>query len=255
MIFNQDRDLRFTWIINPSSELHGQTLLGLTDADYLDQKEEAEDLLRIKRSILETGNTVRSEISLHIQGKIYDFDMVLKPLFGANGQIIGITGAALDISHRKSMERDLRESSRRKDEFLAILGHELRNPLAAIRNATYLLQNSQQTETRRARLHEILERQSNHLSSLIDDLLDVSRIAKGKIDLKSTKINLVQVVQKVFEDFSEELQSSNLNYQYKLPNEPIYVFADPIRIAQIVSNFKCSQIHFESGFDSCLLAK
>lgn len=250
MIFNQDRDLRFTWIINPSSELHGQTLLGLTDADYLDQKEEAEDLLRIKRSILETGNTVRSEISLHIQGKIYDFDMVLKPLFGANGQIIGITGAALDISHRKSMERDLRESSRRKDEFLAILGHELRNPLAAIRNATYLLQNSQQTETRRARLHEILERQSNHLSSLIDDLLDVSRIAKGKIDLKSTKINLVQVVQKVFEDFSEELQSSNLNYQYKLPNEPIYVFADPIRIAQIVSNLLSNARKFTSSQDS-----
>lgn len=248
-IFNQDTDLRYTWIFNPHSKFRNKNLIGKSDLELFEHQDEAEKIKALKTSVFETEKGIHSEISLHVDGELHDYDLAVQPLVDRNGKIIGITGAALNISHRKSMERDLIEAARRKDEFLAVLGHELRNPLAAIQNSTFLLRTQKLSEEKTEKLHKILERQSEQLSRLIDDLLDVSRIAKGKIDLKPVQMNFVEITQKVIEDFSDEFSTAQLSFEWELPQKSILIFADPIRITQIVSNLLSNARKFSHAGD------
>jgi len=248
-VFNQDIDLRYTWIFNPHSKFGNKTIIGKSDPEILERQDEAEKIRTLKETAFQTEKDVRSEISVHIDGKLHDYDLAIQPLIDRNGKIIGITGAALNISHRKAMERNLIESARKKDEFLAVLGHELRNPLAAIQNSTFLLRTQKLSEEKIEKLHKILERQSEQLSRLIDDLLDVSRIAKGKIDLKPIQMNFVEVTQKVIEDFSDEFSTAQLHFESDLPKNPILIFADPIRMTQIISNLFSNARKFSRAGD------
>jgi PAS domain S-box-containing protein len=116
------------------------------------------------------------------------------PRTGADGRFLGHVGSVLDIAERKRMEEALQDADRRKDEFLAMLAHELRSPLAPILNATKLLAVSGEPGARREHARDIIERQTAHLARLVDDLLDVSRITRGTIDLQREPLALDAVV-------------------------------------------------------------
>jgi len=166
----------------------------------------------------------------------------ISPLFEAGG-IRGTLTLIEDVTERVVTELDLRqqaqrleEANRHKDEFLAMLAHELRNPLAPIRNGIRLLGivGSDNVEARQTR--EMIERQVSHMVRLVDDLLDVSRIMRGKIRLKKAPCDLAELVAKVAHDNQSILADNGVDLFVDLPSEPCWMLGDSIRITQIVSN-------------------
>lgn len=147
-----------------------------------------------------------------------------------------ITGIAADITRRKQAELALKEADRRKDEFLAMLAHELRNPLAPVRNALQILRlTGGQGEAATAAM-ETIEGQIPHMVSLVDDLLDVSRISRGKIELRRERIELSALVSHAAETARPLYAKRGRELTVTLPAQPIYLNADPTRLAQIIDN-------------------
>jgi signal transduction histidine kinase len=141
-----------------------------------------------------------------------------------------------EIAQRKRAEEMLKEADRRKDEFLAMLAHELRNPLAPIRNAVYLLQLLTVDDERIRQALEIINRQTRQLAELVDDLLDVSRITRGQITLRKQQLVLADVVAQAVETSQPLLKERQHRFEARLPDEPIVVEADATRLAQIILN-------------------
>ncbi len=173
--------------------------------------------------------------------RIYDYIFV--PVIGANGEVEAVAGTTRDVTDRQQMEEtlrqqaeQLREANRHKDEFLGILAHELRNPLAPLRNGLQIMRmargNAEATEQARS----MMERQLQHLVRLVDDLLDVSRISRGKILLKKERIELATVVSSALEMCQPLFKQQDQELTVTLPEEPVYVEADKIRLAQAVCN-------------------
>jgi signal transduction histidine kinase len=142
----------------------------------------------------------------------------------------------VEIAHRQRAEEMLKEADRRKDEFLAILAHELRNPLAPIRNAAHILEFLMPAEEQLRRPLEVIHRQTRQLARLVDDLLDVSRITRGKINLDKQTLELATVVAQAVETSRPLLEARRHRFDIHLPAEPVYVEADPTRLAQVFSN-------------------
>lgn len=132
-------------------------------------------------------------------------------------------------------ENALKEADRRKDEFLAVLAHELRNPLLPIKNAIYLLQENNDKIDQQA-LVSIMERQVNHMVRLVDDLLEVTRIATGKIELRKENISIKDAINNAIEMSSPLIQSNNQRLLLDMPSQPIIVHADMVRLTQIFAN-------------------
>jgi signal transduction histidine kinase/CheY-like chemotaxis protein len=141
--------------------------------------------------------------------------------------------------NRKELQervKQLAEADRRKDEFLATLAHELRNPLAPICNAVELLRRANGDTDRIDQVRGLMERQLGHMVRLIDDLLDISRITNGKLQLRKERLELAAVVHSAVESSRPLIEASAHNLTVKLPPDPIYVDADPTRLAQAFSN-------------------
>ena len=153
-----------------------------------------------------------------------------------DGQFAGYVGVCIDITQRMQWEKALRETDRRKDEFLSTLSHELRNPLAAVSTATNVLRNSRDDADRVGEMAAIIERQSAQLVRLIDDLLDVSRISRGKVKLERRHVDAADVVRQVIVDCGSVCEQKGLELVAHLPERPVLVDADPVRVAQVVNN-------------------
>jgi signal transduction histidine kinase len=130
----------------------------------------------------------------------------------------------------------LREADQHKDEFLALLAHELRNPLAPIRNSLHLLQARADDPATVHGVRELLDRQVTHLARLVDDLLDAARIAQGKIQLQPGRLDLARVVADAAEDQRLALEANHLRLEIEVPAEPVWVDGDPVRLAQVTGN-------------------
>ena len=142
----------------------------------------------------------------------------------------------IDITERKAAEAALTEADRRKDNFLAVLAHELRNPLAPIRNAIELLKRPNLTAENFQLARDIAERQLEQMVRLIDDLLDISRISQGKIELKKERVTLKSIVDQALETSRPHIEENGHQLRVILPKERIVLHADRVRLAQVVSN-------------------
>jgi PAS domain S-box-containing protein len=167
-------------------------------------------------------------------GKRIPLSLTVSPIRNSLGQIIGASKVARDITARKQLEAEQEEANRRKDEFLATLAHELRNPLAPIRNALNVLANGSPGSFERVRA--IMERQVDHMVRLVDDLLELSRITRGKIELRREPVDLGQVVRTAVETSRPLIDVAGHRLTIDLPSEPLALHADPVRISQILSN-------------------
>jgi PAS domain S-box-containing protein len=152
------------------------------------------------------------------------------------GQITGWAGINLDIARMKQTEDALREADRRKDEFLATLAHELRNPLAPIRHAVKLLEIPTADERQRQWGREVIARQVQRMALLLDDLLDVSRITRGRLELKKDCINLATLVASAVETARPLIETKQHELIVHLPPDSLELEVDPLRISQALSN-------------------
>ena len=146
---------------------------------------------------------------------------------------------AAEVAERRRAEQKLRDVDRRKNEFLATLAHELRNPLAPIAHATEILARAGDGEEDRARFSEarmVIERQVTHLVRLIDDLLDISRISHGKVGLRPERVSLASVVESALEAARPLFLSRQHALEVVLPEDPVFLHGDPVRLAQILTN-------------------
>jgi PAS domain S-box-containing protein len=152
------------------------------------------------------------------------------------GKIIRWFGSGTDIEDMVGAENALREAADRKDEFLAMLGHELRNPLAPMKIGFHLLNLPATTPEKSAELRAMLERQVGHLTRIVDDLLDVSRISRGKILLRREAVDLAALAQSSISDHQVLFQTSELALHVDIPPQPLWIDGDPTRVSQIISN-------------------
>jgi PAS domain S-box-containing protein len=159
-----------------------------------------------------------------------------RPLLDNEGQVRGSVGAFLDITELKRVEEALREADHRKDEFLATLAHELRNPLAPIRNALELLRRGDHDATLIEQARRMMERQVGHMVRLVDDLLDISRITRGKLQLRKERVELADVLHTAIETARPLLEASAHELAVTMPPQPVPVQADPTRLAQVFAN-------------------
>lgn len=156
--------------------------------------------------------------------------------YDQDGVCLRMVGALVDITSLKQAELTLREADQRKDEFLAMLAHELRNPLTPIRNAAHVLGRLDLAEPRLQWVRGIIERQVDHLTHLVDELLDVSRIARGKIALKRTRVELTELVRQTRESVASIMSAKNHRFEVRIPEEPLVLDGDLVRLVQILQN-------------------
>jgi signal transduction histidine kinase/ActR/RegA family two-component response regulator len=140
------------------------------------------------------------------------------------------------LAERERAAVAMREADRRKDEFLAILAHELRNPLAPIRNSLYILQLSGRDDPTARRVGEMMERQVSHMVRLVDDLLEVSRITRGKIELKRENVDIAVIVRNAVETSRPLIDAALHSLTVAVPRDELFVDGDPMRLAQVFAN-------------------
>ncbi|HYF19465.1 MAG TPA: ATP-binding protein [Ramlibacter sp.] len=162
---------------------------------------------------------------------------------GASGEVERITGVAVDVTERRQAEDDLRrlnqqlvEADRRKDEFVATLAHELRNPLAPIRNAVHVLKQPAATPAQARWGREVIDRQVGLMARLLEDLLDMSRITRGKLELRRSPVTLAEVVHSAIETSQPLVDAGGHALQVVLPQQPTWLDGDPVRLAQVFAN-------------------
>jgi two-component system, chemotaxis family, CheB/CheR fusion protein len=169
-------------------------------------------------------------------GRSFDISLTISPVRDESGKIIGASKIARDITDRKRAEFEHKESERRKDEFLAILAHELRNPLAPVRNAVHYLKLKGPEDTDLRRPIEMIDRQVAQMARLIDDLLDVSRISRGVLELRRERFALAEVVGAAVDGCHDQIQAQGQTLRVSLPKEPVELEADRERLIQVLYN-------------------
>jgi PAS domain S-box-containing protein len=209
-----------------------ERLLGRTLSDVLPQR--SEQSVPICTRVHETQQAYRYET--HLDGA----DLLVTVYPGARDQVIS---SALDITERKRAEAGLRESERRKDEFLAMLAHELRNPVAPIRNAAEVLARLVQEEQPRS-LIAMIQRQSVHLTRILDDLLDVARITQGRIELRRESVSVTRCIDLALEGVLAQLQTKRHRLTIERDPELLHVNVDTVRLEQCVTNLLMNAVKY-----------
>ena len=221
-----------------SEEIIGRPITTIIPPEL--QEEERDILQRVRRGErIDHFDTIR----VTKDGRRIPISLTVSPIRDPSGVIVGASKVARDISERKRVEEllrqnedALREADRRKDEFLALLAHELRNPLAPIRYALAANKKFGRTMAQLRRSEEMIERQVAHMSRLLDDLLDVSRVTRDSLELKKAPTELTSVVGAAIETARPTLDAKRHTLSVDLPKQALRLEADPVRLAQIFSN-------------------
>ena len=193
--------------------------------------------------VVATRQPIRGEVPFSGTGGRRIYDYIFAPVFGPQGDVVAVAGTTRDVTERQEFEQalreqaeQLREADRAKDEFLATLSHELRNPLAPLRNSVAILRMTGTEGDKITPVREMMERQVNHLVRLVDDLLEVSRISRGTFTLRRERVDLRAIARNAVEASQPLMQAARHALTVSLPDEPLWVDGDPVRLAQILSN-------------------
>ncbi len=189
------------------------------------------------KTSLETGTALEMEFPLRRADGVYrHFLTRVIPLKDEQGTVLQWFGTNTDVTELVEAREALQDAARKKDEFLAMLSHELRNPLAPIRNSVHVLRRAPPESDQGRRAREIIERQTEHLARLVDDLLDVTRIARGRIDVRPERIDLREVVRRTAEDFRRIIEQKGVTFEVTLADAPLWADADATRLTQALGN-------------------
>ena len=175
-------------------------------------------------------------VRLAKDGRRLDISLTISPVRDRSGHITGVSKIARDITEAKHTQRALREADRRKDEFIALLSHELRNPLAPIGNGLQFMKLLPTNTGDVAQVRDMMERQLRHLVRLVDDLLDVSRVGQNRLRLQRARVTLGEIVDNAVETVRSAIQAAGHELAVSLPATPVYLDVDLTRIAQVLGN-------------------
>jgi signal transduction histidine kinase len=180
--------------------------------------------------------SARAGEEARVEGLASGIDDYLTKPFSAR-ELLARVSAQLELARaRRDAELELRRRDRNKDEFLATLAHELRNPLAPLRSGLHLLRVAGGDAPARDRVYDVMERQLSHLVRLVDDLLEVSRITRGKVDLRKERVDLADVVRGAVETSRPLIDGARHEISVELPLEPLPLEADAVRLSQVLAN-------------------
>jgi PAS domain S-box-containing protein len=196
------------------------------------------------REAIRTRRTVRwEETSVYPAGSRHG-EVAVTAVYDEHGAATHIVGIVHDITERKAAENMLREADARKTEFLAVLSHELRNPLAAIRYSLEVLDLAPLGSDQATRAREILDNQVTHLAHLLDDLLDVTRITRGKVELRREPLELRALLGRTVDEQAGGFETHGIAWQLSLPDTELWVDADPTRLVQVIGNLLANAMKF-----------
>ena len=190
----------------------------------------------IDRAFPSKSQMAGEEVFVHRDGHFFDVGFTASPIREVTGETVGTVIEVRDITDRKAIERALREADRRKDEFIATLAHELRNPLAPMSNLLALMKTAEDDKQLVRTARDTIERQLSKMVRLVDDLLDVNRISRNTIELKRQPVELSSALEDVIDTCAPIVEQHGHQLDIKLPEEKIYLEADPARLSQVLSN-------------------
>jgi len=225
-------DFRFQYINTKAADLmriRPEEFLGRKVREVMPHAWDEPGRLEMYVEVLERNEVRQTERQSAADGNHAWFHIIASPLEG------DIAVWLADITQRKAQERELVEADRRKDEFLATLAHELRNPLAPIRQAAAIARNEQANDAQKRWAHNVIERQVQHMSLLLDDLLDVSRITHGTLQLRKQQTDLQSVISAAIETARPLIDERHHRLIVDVADD-LQVFGDPLRLAQVLSN-------------------
>lgn len=244
VLMNQDLDLRYTWIHNPALGYRPEEVAQTFDHDLFERPEDAARLTAIKRRVLETQLPAREEVQIQHHGSMLWYDLSVRPRY-EEGRLVGILATAHDISARKHSELALERADSRRREFLAVLAHELRNPLAPMLDSLRLLEAAESGSKTERKARDVLQRQATQLSRLVDDLGDITRIDRGKLPLARVLLDARACVRHCCDDQAHVFEQRGLRLNFESARgEPVWVSADPSRLQQMVGNLLSNALKF-----------
>jgi PAS domain S-box-containing protein len=232
-VFETDRELRYSWVYNPLYGLRAEDLIGRITISGIPPDEAAYFEAR-KRAVLESGAPSRDEIRLTLHGTTHHCIVHMEPLRGPSGDAIGITGVATDVTEQKQAQEALADALAFRDRMLGILGHDLRNPVAAVRTAATLLLRRAGLDDDTRELAEAIDCSGKRMLEMIESLLDFSQTRfKGALPMSPIPMDLGEVSRAVV----DEILAANPGRQIALTvNGDARGRWDPARMAQVVSN-------------------
>jgi PAS domain S-box-containing protein len=244
-----DNIAQFAWMADPGGSIFwynkrwfdytGMTLEQMQGSDWhkVHHPDHVDRVVASIRQAFESGEAWEDTFPLRAKDGAYRWFLSRAvPIRDSTGKVTRWFGTNTDISDRMEMEQALRESDRRKDEFLAMLAHELRNPLAPIRTGIALLREAGGNAQVVACVYDALDRQSLQLNRLVDDLMDVSRITRGKLELRLEAVDLRTIIEHAVETSRPLIDGGRHQLDVQLPPFPVILNADAARLSQVLSN-------------------
>ena len=260
------RDHRFTYANKVLLEMWGRTwdeAIGRTCLELGYEPWHAEMHDREIEQVIFTRQPIRGEVPFQGTNGRRMYEYIFTPVLGLDGEVEAIAGTTRDVTERKQAEEGLRDANLRKDEFLAMLAHELRNPLAPIAAAAEVLQFHALDEKLTKRTSQIIGRQVKHMTALVNDLLDVSRVTRGLVTIGKEPLDLKSVVYSAVEQVRPFIEAQRHHLLFDLAAEKAYVMGDQKRLVQIITNLlnnaakytpQGGEIHLQLQVDADALA-
>ncbi len=211
---------------------------GGVDVERLVEPVHPDDRPRIRHEWFDSsaGTAFETEFRLRHRDGHFRWFLSRGVAVAGSGHDVQRVGAYVDIDDRKVAERELLQAARRKDEFLAMLAHELRNPLAPIQNAVRLFEMAQPGSPAHTAAREVIDRQLSHVVRLVDDLLDVSRLSRGKLSLRREPTDLSSLLRETAHDQRQQFDDVGIAFGVDVPADPVWIDGDRTRLAQLIGN-------------------
>ncbi|PWC34216.1 PAS domain-containing protein [Azospirillum sp. TSO35-2] len=250
VVFNQDRDLRYTWAHSEWLGVAPEALIGRTDGDLSDQGEDSDGLIALKRRVMESGIGAREEVRIRCKGEDRFFDLTVDPLRDPAGRVEGVTCAAVEVTDRKRAEAELRRAredadtaSEGKSKFLAAASHDLRQPVQSLYLFTAALADRLQGHSALPILDNIRQGLDT-LKGLLDGLLDMSRLESGKIVATPVEVRLNQLLGRLVAEYGPRAAQKGLELR-AVPTR-VWVRTDPAHLERILRNMVENALRYTS---------
>jgi two-component system CheB/CheR fusion protein len=222
-------------------EALGKPIQQIVPGEGLDDMESVQARVREGESVRPYESVRRTR-----EGNLINVSIAMSPIRDGRGRVTGASAIFRDITELKLAQEQLRREAHEKDQFLALLSHELRNPLAPLRISLEVLRSQAPRHELVERSLSIMDRQLSQLTSLVDQLLDAARITSGKILLNPDELDLRDLVREMVEDYRRNLEEGGLEADLSLPERPVYVRADRIRLSQTLGNLLSNAAKFSN---------